>query len=151
MVDIIRIFSVERSRGVANIESDLEKIINMLVPYSPDIICADIGDSGNYVYKLQEYFGAGKVYGVMVNPNPLYTSHWKNVIIRDEEDDVTGEIYQIITNRGDDHYSQSSVYSMVGLEHVLEPFILNVQENAFNYTTVENHVPKSTDIFTRGY
>lgn len=199
MIDLIRIFSVERARGVANIEADLEKIINELTPYNPDIICADIGDSGNYVDKLIQHFGAGRVYGVKVNPNPrstgqiqpvwqetrsmvtvdkltqnkrhisdmkmgrlgfyntvdrdleLYLFHWKNVVIRDEEDDKTGEVYQIITNRGDDHYAQSSVYSMVGMDHVLEPFIINTQENAFNYTTVDNVMPQSTDIFSKGY
>jgi len=198
LVDIIRAFSVERARGVANIEADLESIINQLIPYSPDIICADIGDSGNYVDKLIQFFGRGKVYGVKVNPNPrstgqirpkwseqtsmvtvdkltqnklhisdmkmgrlgfyqkdknleLYTLHWKNVVIRDEEDDKTGEVYQIITDRGDDHFSQSSVYSAVGMEHVLEPYVLQEQENAFGYTTVQNMVPQSTDIFSRGY
>jgi len=198
MVDMIRIFSVERARGVANIEADLEQIINELVPYNPDIICADIGDSGNYVQKLIQYFGRGKVYGVKVNPNPrssgqirpkwseqtsmvtvdkltqnkhhisdmkmgrlgffrrdkdleLYLFHWKNVVIRDEEDDKTGEVYQIITDRGDDHFAQSSVYSGVGLDHVLEPYILQEQENAFGYTTVQNMVPAAPDIFSRGY
>src|SRR5690606_35734506 len=197
MIDLIRMFSVEKARGVANIEADLEKVINEIVPYNPDIICADIGDSGNYVDKLIQYFGVGRVYGVKVNPNPrstgqiqpvwqeqrsmvtidkltqnkrhisdmkmgrlgfyqsvdreleLYISHWKNVVIRDEEDDDTGEIYQVIGSRGDDHYAQSSVYSMVGLEHVLEPFILKTQENAFNYTTVDNIMPQPTDIFAK--
>jgi predicted esterase YcpF (UPF0227 family) len=199
MIDMIRIFSVERARGVANIEADLDKIITELIPYNPDIICADIGDSGNYVDKLISHFGLGKVYGVKVNPNPrsngqiqpqwnenrsmvtvdkltqnkrhisdmkmgrlgfyslrdrdleLYLHHWKNVVIRDEEDEKTGEVYQIITDRGDDHYAQSSVYSMVGLEHILEPFILKTQENAFGYTTVDNIMPQMTDIFARGF
>ncbi|AEW47019.1 terminase large subunit [Bacillus phage BCP78] len=199
MIDIIRIFSVERARGVANIEADLESIINQLIPYSPDIICADIGDSGNYVDKLIQFFGVGRVYGVKVNPNPrsngqiqpswsegqskvtvdkltqnkkhisdmkmkrlgfyntidqdleLYLQHWINVIIRDEEDEKTGEVYQIITDRGDDHYAQSSVYSMVGMDHVLEPYITKEQENAFGYTTVDIMTPQATDIFTRRY
>ncbi|QIA28720.1 terminase large subunit [Phage f2b1] len=198
MMDIIRVFSIERARGVANIEADLEQIINQLVPYSPDIICADIGDSGNYVDKLINFFGRGKVYGVKVNPNPrstgqirpkwtepssmvtidkltqnklhisdmkmnrlgfyrkdreleLYALHWRNVVIRDEEDEKTGEVYQIITDRGDDHFAQSSVYSAVGMEHLLEPFITHTQENAFAYTTVQNVMPQATDIFGRGY
>lgn len=198
MIDIIRVFSVERARGVANIEADLENIINQITPYQPNIICADIGDSGNYVDKLIAHFGSGVVYGVKVNPNPrsngqiqpqwseqrnmvtvdkltqnkkhiadmkmgrlgffrrnrdldLYLSHWKNVVIRDEEDEKTEAIYQIITNKGDDHYAQSSVYSMVGMEHVLEPYITGTVENAFNYTTVENLVPQPTDIFGRGH
>jgi len=198
MIDIIRCFSVERARGVANIEADLERVINEITPYNPDIICADIGDSGNYVYKLQEHFGLGKVYGVKVNPNPrsngqispvwqesrgqvtidkltqnkrhisdmkmgrlgfyrpdkdleLYKQHWVNVVIRDEEDEKTRDIYQVITRKGDDHYAQSSVYSMVGMEHVLEPYILQTQENAFNYTVVQNMKPTAPDIFSRGY
>ncbi|QEG04127.1 terminase large subunit [Bacillus phage BC-T25] len=199
MIDMIRVFSVERARGVANIEADLESIINQLIPYNPDIICADIGDSGNYVDKLIQFFGVGRVYGVKVNPNPrsngqiqpswsegqskvtvdkltqnkkhisdmkmkrlgfyntidqdleLYLQHWVNVIIRDEEDEKTGEVYQIITDRGDDHYAQSSVYSMVGMDHVLEPYITKEQENAFAYTSVNIMTPQATDIFTRRY
>lgn len=197
-VDLIRMFAVQRSRGVANIEADLEEIVHSLEPYNPDIICADIGDSGNYVDKLIQFFGKGRVYGVKVNPNPrstgqinpkwsedrslvtidkltqnkkhitdmkmgrlgfyrnqdqnldLYIQHWGNVVIRDEEDDKTGEVYQIITNKGDDHYAQSSVYSMVGLEHILEPFMLQEEENAFGYTTVDSVLPQSTDIFKKG-
>ena len=199
LIDLIRVFSVERARGVANIEADLEKIINELIPYNPDIICADIGDSGNYVDKLIQHFGVGRVYGVKVNSNPrstgqiqpqwaenksmvtvdkltqnkrhisdmkmgrlgfyverdkdldLYIEHWKNVVIRDEEDERTGEVYQVITNRGDDHYAQSSVYSMVGMEHVLEPFYTDVNENAFAYTTITTATPQQTDIFSKGY
>ncbi|AYJ75138.1 putative terminase large subunit [Bacillus phage BSP36] len=198
MIDIIRIFSVAKSRSHTNIEEDIQNIINQLVPYNPDIICADTGDSGNYVEKLMAFFGPGRVYGVKVNPTPrstgqvqpvwqdtrslvtvdkltqnkrhiadmkmgrlgfyrpdkdleMYIDHWKNVVIRDEEDEKTGEVYQIITNRGDDHFAQSSVYSMVGLEHVLEPYIMSTQENAFAYTTVDNVIPQSTDIFARGY
>ncbi|AMQ66579.1 terminase large subunit [Bacillus phage Shbh1] len=199
LVDLIRLFSVEKSRGSTNIEADIEHIIHELVPYNPDIICADIGYSGNYVDKLIQYFGSGRVYGVKVNPNPrsngqilpkwsetssqvtidkltqnklhiadmkmgrlgfyseedkelqLYINHWKNVVIRDEEDEKTGEVYQIILNKGDDHYAQSSVYSMVGLQHVLEPFTKGTTENAFAYTTVESSTPQPTDIFSRGY
>lgn len=198
-IDMIRMFSVERARGVANIEADLDQIITELIPYRPDIICADIGDSGNYVDKLIQHFGEGVAYGVKVNPNPrstgqinpiwseqrnmvtvdkltqnkkhisdmkmgrlgfysevdqvlkLYLEHWQNVVIRDEEDEKTGQIYQIIMDKGDDHFAQSSVYSMVGLEHVLEPYIKNEQENAFAYTTVQTMTPQSTDIFARGW
>lgn len=150
MIDLIRAFSVSRTHGVSNIEEDLKRIVTTLVPYSPDIICADIGDSGNYVDKLIQHFGLGKVYGVKVNPHPrstgqiqpkwnengnlvtvdkltqnkkhigemkmgrlgfyqdndvnrnLYLQHWQNVVIRDEEDEKTGEVYQIITDKGDD-------------------------------------------------
>lgn len=198
-IDIIRLLPVERSRGVANIEADLEEIINQITPYNPDIIVADIGDSGNYVDKLIAHFGVGKVYGVKVNSSPrstgqvhpswnennsivtidkltqnkrhisnmkqdrigfyrrrdqnlnLYIEHWKNVVIRDEEDDATGDTYQIITNKGDDHFAQASVYTMIGMEHVLEPYITGEQENSFAYTTISTVEPQPTDIFSKGY
>lgn len=196
--DLIRAFPVERSRGIENIELDLETIINQIVPYNPDIISADIGDSGNYVDKLIQYFGKGKVYGVKVNPNPrsnglmhpqwnenksmvtidkltankgyisdmkmgrigfyrqrdadlnLYIEHWKNVVIRDEEDDKTGEVYQVIGNKGDDHYAQSAVYAKAGIDHVLAPFQEH-GEDEFGYTTISDLKTQPTDIFSKGY
>jgi len=198
-IDMIRMFSVERARGVSNIEADLERIIVELIPYQPDIICADIGDSGNYVDKLIQHFGEGVAYGVKVNPNPrstgqispvwseqrcmvtvdkltqnkrhisdmkmgrlgfyqvddrelkLYLEHWQNVVIRDEEDEKTKAIYQIIMAKGDDHFAQSSVYSMVGMEHVLEPYIKKEIENAFDYTTVNVMRTDKPDIFAKGW
>lgn len=48
----------------------------------------------------------------------LYLKHWQNVIIMDEEDDKTGEMYQVIKRRGDDHYAQASVYSNIGLTRI---------------------------------
>lgn len=81
----------------------------------------------------------------------LFITHWKNVVIRDEEDDTTGDIYQIITDKGDDHFAQSAVYSMVGLDHILEPYQFHNNENTFNYTSVSDMIPQSTDIFSKGY
>lgn len=49
------------------------------------------------------------------------------------------------------HYAQASVYSMVGMDHVLEPFIIQEEENAFAYTTVNTVAPQQPDIFIRGY
>lgn len=53
----------------------------------------------------------------------LFITHWGNVIIRtdEEQNQATKEIELIkrITRKGDDHYSQASVYSMVGLTHLL--------------------------------
>lgn len=82
----------------------------------------------------------------------LYIQHWKNVVIRDEEDDDTGATYQIITNKGDDHLAQSDVYSRVGMERLLEPFRDGDTANVFDYTSIET-VLESTkpDIFGRGY
>lgn len=198
LIDLIRCFPVERSRGIENIEQDLETIINEITPYNPDIICADIGDSGNYVDKLIKHFGKGRVYGVKVNSNPrsnglmhpqwnenksmvtidkltqnkgyisdmkmgrvgyyrqrdihlnLYIEHWKNVVIRDEEDDATGEIYQVIGSTGDDHYAQSAIYAKAGIDHVLEPFQEH-EEDEFAYTTITDLETQPTDIFSKGH
>mgnify|MGYP001014082568 CR=1 FL=1 len=50
----------------------------------------------------------------------LFIAHWGNVVIRDEEDLNTGAIYQTITRKGDDHFSQASVYSMLGYERLMD-------------------------------
>lgn len=152
-VDLIKLFSVAKSGAtdVLSIGADLEQIKLMLAPYKPDIIIADIGDSGDKVAKLMEYYGKDKVFGCKYNPSPrssgqlipswsehtnvvtvdklmqnkryiamlkegvihhpkkrdlpdlvMYINHWKNVTIRDEEDEKTGEFYQVIGRRGDD-------------------------------------------------
>ncbi|ANM46000.1 terminase large subunit [Bacillus phage Belinda] len=199
-IDLIRMFSIERARGVANIEADLWQVINEISPYQPDIICADIGDSGNYVDKLIQHFGEGVAYGVKVNPNPrstgqivpvwsenrnmvtvdkltqnkkhiadmkmgrlgfyqqedqllkLYLEHWQNVVIRDEQDEKTKEMYQVIMDKGPDHFAQSSVYSMVGMEHILEPYIKKTFENAFDYTALDvMGTSAKPDIFEKGW
>jgi hypothetical protein len=70
LVDIIKLHAVNKSRGVNNIEADLQEIVNFITPFDPDIICADMGDSANYIDKLAYYFGKERVYGVTVNPTP---------------------------------------------------------------------------------
>ena len=139
-----------------------------MAPYDPDIIVADIGDSGNNIARLMEFYGKHKVFGCKYPSTPkssgnlipawnengnivsvdklmqnkryiskmkngeigfykkpdtdllLFIEHWGNVVIRDEEDTTTGEFYQVITRKGDDHYSQASIYSMLGYERLID-------------------------------
>ncbi|MBT9670598.1 hypothetical protein GPK34_00905 [Secundilactobacillus kimchicus] len=50
----------------------------------------------------------------------LYLKHWQNVIIRDVEND-DGTMEKTISRRKDgDHYAQSSVYAMVGMNHIMD-------------------------------
>lgn len=48
----------------------------------------------------------------------LYLKHWQNVLIMDEEDEKSGDIYQVIKRKGADHWSQASVYSNIGLTRI---------------------------------
>lgn len=172
-MDLIKLANVQKSgtTDTRAIGADLEQIKLILEPFSPDIIVADIGDSGDKVAKLIDYYGAGKVYGCKYNPSPkstgqlapswnennnvvtvdklmqnkryitmikegyihhpknrnlrdliMYIDHWRNVTIRDEEDERTGDFYQVIGRKGDDHYAQASVYSMLGIERLKEVF-----------------------------
>lgn len=50
----------------------------------------------------------------------LFIEHWKNVIIRDVEDDNTGELVKEITRKNGDHYAQSSVYSWVAMNKLTD-------------------------------
>lgn len=61
-----------------------------------------------------------RTYSIIDNELQTYLRHWKNVVIRDQEDDKTGDFYQVITRRGDDHYAQSSVYSYIGLKRLID-------------------------------
>ncbi|QIG61010.1 hypothetical protein vBLivaVAfA18_086 [Listeria phage vB_Liva_VAfA18] len=76
-IDLIRLFSVEKSRGVGNIESDLDKIILEVSMYNPDMIVADVGDSGNYVDKLVKHFGEDRVFGCIYKSSPKSTGQLK--------------------------------------------------------------------------
>lgn len=50
--------------------SDMQKIVAMLTPYSPDLIIADTGDAGDKIRKLMTMMGANKVYGCTNNSSP---------------------------------------------------------------------------------
>lgn len=58
-----------------------------------------------------------KAYQIIDEDLKKFIMHWKNVVIRDEEDD-SGEFYQKITRKGDDHYAQASVLGYIGLKHL---------------------------------
>ena len=62
--------------------------------------------------------------------------HWQNVKIRTEEDLKTGELYEVITAAGDDHYASSSIYAFLGLERLVDIYISN-GTNAFNSTNID--------------
>src|SRR5699024_11155852 len=170
-IDLIGLHSIRKSGATdaLNIGADIEQLKMYISKINPDIIIADIGDSGDKVAKLIEYYGKNKVFGCEYSSSPyatnqlkpvwnenkntvkvdkltqnkryiammkegmvlhpnikedqylgLYTNHWMNVTIRDEEDERTGDFRQVIGRRGDDHLAQSSVYSMIGLERLRE-------------------------------
>ena len=197
-IDLIRLFSVGKIGATDhnNVGADLEKIKLELAPYAPDIIVADIGDSGEKVSKLMNYYGADRVFGCNYKSSPrstgqlvpvwsensnqvtvdklmqnkryieklkdgdigfykfvdqdlqLYVNHWKNVVIRDEEDN-NGEFYQAITRKDDDHYAQASVYSMLGWER-LQQIHFGVDVYNFQSAFIDtNFSATPTDIYAK--
>lgn len=64
----------------------------------------------------------------------LFINHWKNVVIRDEEDERTGLPYKSITRKGDDHYAQADTYSMVGVNYLTKI----IQDNASDQLLVSS-------------
>jgi hypothetical protein len=46
----------------------------------------------------------------------MLTKHLKNVRIMDEEDEETGQVYQIATRIGDDHLAMATTYALLGVE-----------------------------------
>lgn len=199
-IDILNLFAIEKpsatdSRGIGR---DIEQIKLAIAPYHPDIIIADIGDSGDKIAQLIKYYGEDMVFGCRYNSSPrssgqinptwsttgntvkadkltqnkqfitmlkegrinifndpdsrmvkLYIYHWQNVVIREEEDEKTGEFYQVITAKNDDHYAQSSIYAMLGLEH-MQDLYKNGGGYEFNSGFVTDEVePTRPDIFTQ--
>lgn len=170
-IDMLNLFAIEKpsSTDSTRIGWDLEQIKLAIEPYRPDIIVADIGDSGDKIAQLINYYGEDMVFGCRYNSSPkssgkinatwsennntvsvdkltqnkrfiallkegrissydnpedemikLFIYHWQNVVIREDEDEKTGDFYQIITskNNGEDHLAQSSIYGMLGLERM---------------------------------
>lgn len=197
-VDLIRLFSVAKvgATEYQNVGADLDKIMVELAPYDPDIIVADVGDSGDKVSRLLQHYGEGRVFGCVYNSSAkstgqlvpvwstnthqvkvdklmqnkryitsmkdgkfgyykfidqdlrLYINHWENVVIRDEEGD-DGEFYQTIGRRGDDHYAQASVYSMLGIERIMDQRY-NSGSSVFSHTYITAQ-PEQTDILRDFY
>lgn len=171
--ELIKLANVQKSAAtdMQNIGADLEAIKVILDPYDVDMIVADIGDSGDKIARLMQYYGADKVFGCRYPSTPKstgqlnptwsetsntvkvdklmqnkryiamlkagqirhyrnqedpelkrYLAHWKNVVIRTEEDESTGDFYEVIGRRDDDHYSQASIYAILGLDRLRELF-----------------------------
>jgi hypothetical protein len=74
----------------------------------------------------------------------LYMEHWKNVIIRDEEDD-DGNPKQVIGRKGPDHKAQSTVLAMLALDRVKEQYYGD-DTYGFDYTTLSSVQPEKTDL-----
>lgn len=200
-VDLLNLFHVEKPSATdpRGIGRDTQEIITRLTPYNPDIIVADMGDSGDKIARLIEHFGENKVFGAIFKSSPRSTGeivptwsenkntvtvdkltqvkiliqmlksgdikhfnnpnhpelkqlayHWSNVVIRDEEDDKTGETYQVITRKADDHYSMASVYSMLGWERLRDLYYGGTRYE-FHSTSVDllqNMEPSPPDIFS---
>ena len=202
-IDCLRLTSVAKTgtTDALNIGADLEAIKMILAPYNPDIIICDVGDSGDKVAQLMNYYGSDRVFGCQYPSTPkstgqliptwnvnanlvkvdklmqnkrliammksglirfyrnrsdielqLLVSHWKNVVIRDEEDDATGEFYQVITRKGDDHTAQSSVYAILGIDRLKEIYYGDGNytfNSTFIDTTFGAYAPAKPDIFSQ--
>lgn len=85
-----------------------------------------------------------RVYQENDNDKALLLKHWQNVVIREEEDSKTEEMYQVIKRKGDDHYAQASIYGRIGMTRLQDLYIKN-NENDFgslfvttDYTSGDN-------------
>lgn len=172
-IDLMDLTQIPRSEGVEHIEEDLNLVVRKINQYQPDIICPDLGFSGNYDQKLMAYYGMGRVYGVNVRSAKTngdfnahfndsdstvtldkltqnvilmgnikrgdihfwrgsaqdpevqrFITHGKNVVIRTDEKENQQthliEYSKVILRKGPDHYYQSMVYSMVGLDKLMK-------------------------------
>ena len=63
------------------------------------------------------------------------TEHLQNIIIRDEEDERTGDLKKIITRKGGDHLGQALMMDIVGLRRLLDDINGN-NNTAFKYTEI---------------
>ena len=77
-----------------------------------------------------------------------YLNHWKNVIIRDEEDE-DGDLTKVISRKGADHYAQSSVYALIGLRKLID---VGQGNGSFDYTNIEiGNTFQSENLYDIGY
>lgn len=151
-IDLLDIATVEKPgpTDIGGAGSDMLKIRQYLDKYDPDLIVADIGDSGDKIIQLMRIYGKERVWGCRYKSSPRssgniipswsesnntvtvdklmqnkrfigmmkndrvffpknnkrlleeYYYQWTNVKIRTEEDEKTGEFYEVITRSGDD-------------------------------------------------
>lgn len=78
-VDIIRLFNVVKPEVTdsRNVGADVDKLILELTPYSPNIIVADVGDAGEKIARLMDYFGDTVVFGCKYPTTPRSTGQLK--------------------------------------------------------------------------
>ena len=65
----------------------------------------------------------------------LFIEHLQNIVIRDEEDENTGDLKKIITRKGGDHLGQALMMALVYLRHILDERGLS-KNSAFKYTSL---------------
>lgn len=79
----------------------------------------------------------------------LFIEHLQNIIIRDEEDENTGDLKKIITRKGGDHLGQSLMMNLVGLRRLLDERGL-ANNSAFKYTSlspVDSSAPTGAEYY----
>lgn len=76
-VDLIKLFSVGKANPLNPdaIDTDIQSIRLQLAPYEPDIIVADVGDSGDKVAKLIQIYGKDRVFGCVYPSTPKSTGN----------------------------------------------------------------------------
>ena len=76
----------------------------------------------------------------------MFIQHWKNVVIRDEEQ-PNGDFRQVITRRGGDHSAQAAVIALVGMEKLREE---RYDKNSYDVSITDLDVqPEKTDLAAR--
>ena len=198
--DVINQFQIDSVAATATVGvgSDIEALRVNLMPYNPDVIVADVGDSGERISRLIEIFGKDKVFGCKYSSDPTsglysasgrvaptwnenanlvtvdklvehkrfidmmkrgqfgfwrkpdenlqqYIDHWGNVVIRDEEQ-LNGDMRQVITRKAGDHSASASVYCLIGMDYLREKFF-GADSYDFDHAAVDDRLkPEDTDL-----
>lgn len=70
-MDIINDFQIDGDKSTTGVSGeDIRHLRILLMPYSPDVIVADIGDSGNKIHDLMNIYGKDKVFGCKYTSSP---------------------------------------------------------------------------------
>lgn len=90
--------------------------------------------ANNMFFINQMKSGSVKFWNDRTDPElQRYLNHWKNVIIRDEEDE-DGDLTKVISRKGADHYAQSSVYALIGLRKLIDN---DNDGSTFDFTNID--------------
>jgi len=100
----------------------------------------------NKIYIQDLKTGRIRIYQENDNDKAILLKHWQNVVIRDEEDSRTEEMYQVIKRKGDDHYSQASIYARIGLSRLEDLYIKN-NENEFDSVFINTNYEDNNNFF----